>query len=544
MYHRYRSHRKSSNHALPITAIGLTAAALLLWTIIAKGDDIYHFFKGQTIVVPSNAEANERLSQLLGDLSGDKAKLLQLAESSKTRLGWIENADTRRQFRYFLMMRLVDSGLWGEAVAILPEVESLAPVEGLNRLAAAAKEHEDYELQLRLDGALQDKAISMPEYTSLLLQSIRRTAETSIRMKRNDDAVKAIARLDVPAVQARLTSPDYAREAAALQMMRVDVCEVKEPVLQTVRNILEQAKWPACPATSRLMLEEITNTLRDSPNLSQTQLKEIEEKLTHCRDSMLEYPDKEHRLPQCYIMLGELRYRLNDFEGCAQALSLASAFAEGYGEMTPELRMKVCRARSRANEARGAVAEALRDCRYLVEHEKDQEEVMRCLSYLASNAEGKEKIDMLTRCWEMAKKDPRLMNDAERLLSIATELAAYYADANEFASAAKWSEECAKMAEEANPDKTSGKAFRARLAVALVYRKAKSDATAFRRLREIVREIDAMSEEDRERLKAADSSLYRTVLREISRTCLLMGDKDTARVYAKKIGESLPEKVR
>ena len=137
MNRRYRPPRKKSNHTVPLAAAGLTVAALALWGLFAKGQDIILFFKGETIVVPSNAEANANLSRLLGDLSGDKARLLELAENSRARLGWIENADTQRQFRWFLMSRLVDKGLWQEAVRILPEVESLAPVEGLDRLAAA-----------------------------------------------------------------------------------------------------------------------------------------------------------------------------------------------------------------------------------------------------------------------------------------------------------------------------------------------------------------------------------------------------------------------
>ena len=229
MNRRYRPPRKKSNHTLPLAAAGLTVGALLLWGLFAKGQDIIQFFKGQTIVVPSNAEANANLSRLLADLAGDKARLLELAENSRARLGWIENADTQRQFRWFLMSRLVDKGQWQEAARILPEVESLAPVEGLDRLAMAAAEHGDFELQLRLDRELQEKLVNSPEHTELLLRSIRRSAETCIRMQNNDAAVKAIAQLDAPGVLVRLTDPELAAEAASLQMLRASVCAVKEP---------------------------------------------------------------------------------------------------------------------------------------------------------------------------------------------------------------------------------------------------------------------------------------------------------------------------
>lgn len=545
MHRRYRPARKNTGHALPLAAIGFTLAALLLAGLFAKGEDILTYFKGKTVIVASNKEANDNLTRLLGDLSGDKARLLELAENSKVRLGWVENEATRRQFRWFLMSRLVDKGQWDEAVRILPEVESLAPVEGLDRLADAARAHNDYELQLRLDRELQDKLVAMPEQTELLLRSIRRSAETCIRMNRNDEAVKAIARLDVPAVLVRLRDPHLAAEAAALQMMRADVCVVKEPVLQMVRNILEQAKWPLCPATSQLMLEEVTNTLRDNANLSQPALKEIEEKLLKCRDSMLEYPDREHRLPTCYTLLGELRYRLKDYEGCAQAISLAGAFAEGYGEMSPELRMKLCALRFRANEARGAVSEAMQDCRYLLDHSKEPAEVLRCLSYLAAHSEGEEKIELLTRCWDMIQGNAALAkDDPESLSRIAQELAEYYTAKDDYANAIKWVTECNKMVVAANPDLTDGVALKSRYRLALLHRKAKNDGIAVRQLRDIVRDIEQLSEDDRAKLDNIDNAFYRNAVREMARTYLLMGDKDLARNWCKKARIDMPEKTR
>ena len=545
MNRRYRPPRKKSNHTVPLVAAGLTVGALLLWGLFAKGQDIITFFKGQTVIVASNEEANQNLERLLADLSGDKARLLELAENSRSRLGWIKNADTQRQFRWLLLSRLVDKGQWAEAVRILPEVESLAPVEGLERLAQAATLHGDFELQLRLDKELQERLVNEPEYTALLLRSIRRTAETCIRMQRNDEAVKAIARLDAPGVLVRLTSPELAAEAASLQMLRASVCAVKDPVLQMTRNILEQAKWPLCPATSQLMLEEVTTALRDNPNMPQHTLKEIEEKLLRCRDAMLEYPDKEHRLPQCYVLLGELRHRLGNHEGCAQALSLAAAFAEGYGEMTPDLQTRIARIRSRANEARGNVQEAVRDYRYLLDHEKDAAEIMRVLTYLATHTEGEEKIELLSRSWEMMLQNPALVKkDSDFRSRIAHELAESYTQKQEFNNALKWVQECTRMVEEVNPDLTNGKTLRARLNLALAQRKANQDLVCFRTLRSIQSSIDQMSEQDKERLEKEEQGIYRTTMRELSRTCLLLGDKTTAKAFARKIREDLPEKVR
>ena len=483
MNRRYRPPRKKSNHTVPLIAVGLTLGALALWGLFAKGKDIILFFKGETIVVASNEEANANLSRLLADLSGDKSRLLELAENSRARLGWITNADTQRQFRWFLMSRLVDKGLWQEAVKILPEVESLAPAEGLDRLAVAAAEHGDYELQLRLDKGLQDKLVNSPEHTELLLRSIRRSAETCIRMQNNDEAVKAIARLDAPNVLARLREPELAAEAAALQMMRANVCAVKDPVLQMTRNILEQAKWPLCPATSQLMIEEVTTALRDNPNLPQHTLKEIEAKLLRCLEAMLAYPDKERKLPQCYLLLGELRHRTGNHDGCAQALTLAAAFAEGYGEMSPDLQIRIARIRSRANEARGNAQEAVRDYRYLLDFEKDPAEIMRVVTYLATHTDGEEKIQLLTRSWDMMQKNPELVKkDSDFRSRTAHELAAYYATKQDYANALKWVQECTRMVEEQNPDLTTGKTLRARLNLALAQRKANQDLPCFRTL--------------------------------------------------------------
>lgn len=543
MQRRYRKNRKQSNHALPAVAIGITLAALAIGGLFYKGEDILLYFKGQTIVVHSNKEANDNLSRLLSDLSGDKARLLELAENSSARLGWIENVDTRRQFRWFLMMRLVEKGQWDEALRILPEVESLAPVEGLNSLAQAALEHEDYELQLRLDAQLQNKLMNLPDRTALLLQSIRRYAETCIRMKRNDDAVHAITRLDAPAIMARLAAPHLATEAASLQMLRANICGVPEPVLQNVRNILEQAKWPLCPATSQLMLQEVSNALRDNPNIPSNSLKEIEEKLMRCRDSMLEYPDKEHKLPVCYTLLGEIRFRLQDYPGCAQALSLAAAFAEGYGEMTPALQVKLRRLSSRANEARGAVSEAVQDCRYLLEHEKDSAEVLRCITFMGKHAEGEEKMELLMRCWNMMQENPALADNA-RKEEIIRELSSWYMQKEDYTNAAKWIEQSTRLIVANHPVLTDGKALQARLDLALVQRKAMLDTTAMRKLRDLKKEIDQMSDEDRAKLNAAAPKLYKSIVREFARSCLLVGDKTTAKALARSIKESIPEKKR
>ena len=545
MNRRYRPNRRNTNYSIPIIAVCLIAAALFLWFIWAKGEAILRYFEGETIVVADNTEANNNLSRLLADLSGDKAQLLELAANSKTRLGWIKDETSRKQFRWFLLVRLLDKGLWDEAIAILPEVEELATTENLDRLAAGALEHGEYEMQLRLDQKLQDQAITKPSETELLLRSIRRTAETCIKMHKSDEAIKVISRLDAPAILARFSTPELAAQAADLQMLRVDVSTVKEHALQLVRNILEQAQWPPCRATSRLMLEEVSTALRDNPTLSQSSLKEIESKLMHCRDALLDDADREHKLPDCYLTLGELRLRMGNYEGCAQALTLAHAFAEGYGQSSLDWQLRIYRLRAKANMSRNAKTEAMEDCRFLAENEKSPEGLMTALTYLSANVTGKEREEMLARLWSVMQAQPKSTKaDKEERARIAGEIMRINSESGSLEQAVKWGVEALRASQDAYPDLTDGKTLRARLSLALAYRKKKDDTLAYRMLRDTVKAIEEMDEGARAKLDKADRSLYTTAVREYARTCLFMGDRDMARSLVKKIREGLPEKQR
>lgn len=545
MNRRYRANRRNNNYTVPIAVACFVAAALLLWLIVARGEAIVQYFKGETVVVNDNSVANERLDKLMADLSGDKAQLLEFSNNVSTRLGWIKDERTRRQMRWFLLERLLDNGLWDEALSILPDVETIATLPDLERLAEEALAHGDVELQLRLDHELQTQALKRPQETELLLNSIRRTAETCIKMQKHDEAVKVIALLDAPAVLARFTTPELAAQAADLQMMRVDASTVKEHALQLVRNILEQANWPSCKATSRLMLEEVSTALRDNPALPQASLKEIETKLMHCRDALLDHADREHKLPECYLILGELRLRMGNYEGCAQALTLANAFAEGYGQSNLDWQLSVYRLRARANMARNAKVEALEDCRFLAEHEKSPEGLMTALTYLSANVTGKERETVLARLWDTMKNQPKSTKaDKEERARIAGEIMRINAESGAMDQAVKWGVEAVKAAQAAYPVLSDGKVLRMRLELALLYRKKKEDSASLRLLREIVKEIEAMDETARQALDGVDRNLYSTAVREQARTYLLMGDRDTAKNVVKKIKEGLPEKRR
>ena len=121
----------------------------------------------------------------------------------------------------------------------------------------------------------------------------------------------------------------------------------------------------------------------------------------------------------------------------------------------------------------------------------------------------------------MLQNSALVKKDSDFRSRIAHELAEYYTQKQEFNNALKWVQECTRMVEEVNPDLTTGKTLSARLNLALAQRKAQQDIVCFRTLRSIQSSIDQMSEEDKERL-----------------------EKTTAKAFARKIREDLPEKVR
>ncbi len=547
MNRRYRHHRnsRSVNYTFPIAVLSFVLAASLFWLLWAKGEAIRLYFEGKTIYVPDNSEANENLDHLLEDLSGDKSQLLELAANYRVRLGWIKSDATRRHFLRVLMNNLLDKRQWDEAIKLLPEVESVMSLSDMERVATEALRRGDYELQLRLDARIQDDAVNRPEEAPLLLRSIRRTAESCIKMNNPEGAVKAISRLDAPAVLARFFSPELASEVADLQMQRADVSTIKEHPLQLVRNVLEHAKWPACRATARLLLEEVSIALRDNPALQQAALKEIELKLQRCSEALHDYGDKEHKLPQCYLLLGELRERMGDYAGCVQALTLAKAFAESYGSADLALQLKLARLRAKANMARDAQEEALTDCRFIADHETDSEQLITALTYLSTHAKGEEKEKLLARLWDVMKSQPNATPETlKERARIASEISQLHAEAGARAEAIKWAIQALNATKEAHPDQTDGKFLRANYNLALLQRSNQEDITALRRFRDIVKAIEEFSPEQRKEFDAADGSLYRSAVREYARTCLLTGDRDLARAVIRKIREGLPEKRR
>jgi len=545
--YRRRLHKRAGqgNFLLRLVMILIfTGLGLLVYFLYSTR--IKEFFDGKPpVTVYTNQDANDNLERLMAELSGSKAELLQFAEDSKMSLGWIKNPKTRQQLRWVLMQRLIDEREWDMAMQILPEVEHLATVDHLDRLAIAAREHNDIELELQLDRRLQDLAMKDPSKVSILLRSIRRSAETSILLKREDEALRTLSRLEHPAIQARLTNPKDAAIAAELLMICAEISAVKEPVLQKVRNILEAAKWPESPATAELLISEISNTLRDNKKLPDTSLKEIESRLLQSRDSIF-YDDKQAKLIiQCYLLLSELRFRMKNYEGCLSALNMVDAFSNSYGMASQEMQLRMMRMRLNAHDAREAWAEAMLVIPYLLEHDNDPVLRLRCLLLLSEHKQGEEKILALQDVWDFIQADEDLTRiHVAKLSEIASVMADYYKKEIQYSKALKWITADLKLLNEMYPDVTDGVCLNRRYEFALLNRKAENDRTAIKHFKSIVNSIEKMSEEERDVFDAKNAQLYKKAVRELSRTYLLLNETYYARKIIKKIKESVPVKRR
>ena len=544
MYSRFRSPRKS-NSIIPKLAVVILLAGFILWLALSRDSAPNEHSNADKGASASSYEANATIARLLDDLCGDKARLLDLANNFQTRTGFLGNRDTQQRMRWLLVSRLLDNDLWAEAARMIPDILPIVSADSLDRLADAAAAHKDLELEQKIDRRLQEVLLASPADTPLLLRSIRRAAEACIAAGRHDEAIKIVSVLDGPAVMARINTPELAAEAAGLQMLRAGVSEVKEPVLQQARNILDKAKWPSCPAASRLMLDEVSNTLRDNPRLNAAALKTLEEKLLHCRRLMMEFPDPDHRLPECYRLLSDLRIRLKDYQGSTKALELSAAFLESYGELTPKMELELYRVRTKASLASGDTEETVQNYRWLLEHETDPAGTFAAMAYLIDHTEGEDRAKLLERTWSFLDANQNIARaNASARTKVAQALVEYYAGKEAYQKAIKWLRINRDLAESANPDITNGVALKAKYDLALMLRKDKQDGSASAALYQVCEAIEKMSEAQRAKLDAAAPRLYRDAVREYARTRYIMGDTVRARAWCKKIKESLPSRDR
>lgn len=544
IHKRFNPRRRGGKSHVPAIAGAIVILGLAIF-VFRKFDSIKQWFEPTIITEKSDEEANRRLDKLMGSLSGDRIAVLQLARDYTAKVAWIRDPKVRRQFEWILMNRLIELGEWKEARKILPGVISIANAAQLDAIAREAQRHEDYELQLQIERQIQEQQIDSKATIGYLLQSLQRSVATDLKLQRKENAIKSIARLDMPAVQARIETPAQAATAAALQLQRASLSEVKEPVYVQVRAILERANWPACPATSLLVMEEVRSTLAAESKLSPAALKELEAKMKKCIESMLASGDRNRSLPSCYMMLGDIRNRLGDAPGCVQALSLAGAFAEGFGEMTPELRLRIARVRSRANAARNAVEEALPDLRFLAERDTDPHERIRALLILAEHTRDAEQIEVLSQCWkELSETGAAYENRDAAMADIASRLAAHYMEENDYPRAAEWYDKTARLQEKLHPDLTEGSALQSRYQYAAAQLKAKNDGVAARGFIGVIRAIEGFSEEEDAVFKKNAPNLYKQAVRNLARAYLFLKERSLAKAVIKKIKEDLPDAVR
>lgn len=545
IHKRFNPRRRGGGKShVPAIAGAIVIIGLAIF-VFRKFDSIKQWFEPTIITEKSDEEANRRLDKLMRSLTGDRIAVLQLARDYTAKVAWIKDPKVRRQFEWILMNRLIEIGEWKEARKILPGVISIANAAQLDSIAHEAQRHEDYELQLQIERQIQEQQIDAKAQIGYLLQSLQRSVVTDLKLQRKESAIKSIARLDMPAVQARIETPSQAAAAAALQLQRASLSEVKEPVYVQVRAILERANWPACQATSMLVMEEVRSTLSAESKLTPAALKELETKMRKCVESILASGDRNRSLPSCYMMLGVIRNRLGDTAGCVQALSLAGAFAEGFGEMTPELRLRIARVRSRANTTRNAVEEALPDLRFLADRDTDSHERIRALLILAEHVRDAEQIEVLVQCWkELSETGSTYENRDAAMADIASRLAAHYMEENDYPRAAEWYDKTARLLDKLYPDLTEGSVLQARYQYATAQMKAKNDGVAARGFIGVIRAIEAFGEEEEAIFKKNAPNLYKLAVRNLARTYLFMKERSLAKAVVKKIKEDLPDAIR
>lgn len=546
IHKRFTPRKKHNKNNIPII-IGTVVILGLLLFLYNKREAITSWFQPQIQQVVSNAEANARLDRLMNSLAGDRVTVLELVRDYTARVGWIKDVKTRLRFEWILMNRLIEIGEWDEALKILPEVISIAQTPQIETLAEEAMEHGDYTLQLKLEDTIQ-KNLSDPtskENIAYLLRSLQRSVATDLKLQNKNDVLKRVTLLDKPAIQARIETQEQAAESAALQLQRADLSEVKEPVYVQVKTLLKAHNWPPCRATSLLLIQEVRSTLAAESNLKPEILRDLASKMEHCIKSMLETGTLTKSLPSCYMMLGDILYRLGDSVGCTKALSLAASFAEGFNELTPEVRLNIARIRSRALLAQNEFEQAKVDLKYLAEKDSDPIEQIRALLQLRESASGEEKEELSLRCWEALEKAPATFENREtRMVETANDLASGFTEKQQYKSAAAWYERALKLSQTLYPDMTDGNVLKTRLNLGKMHIKAKNDGLAVRQLLAVVRAIEAFNETERETFDKANPNLYKQAVRELSRTYMLMKERNLARQVIKKIGEAVPNATR
>lgn len=556
---RYKPRKRTHRTIVPVVIIAalLCGAAFLIY----QKSNIQKMFDPVTITIISNQEANAKLASLMRDLGGDRATLLKLAQNYKIRLAEITtdpqsnqiyDKATVQRFEWTLMNRLIDAGEWKEAKKILPNVEDVIRIPQLEDLAVEAKERGDDELQIRLEEKIQKSMRNSNEPIEYLIRSLRRHTDTLLALKKDKKAIEILSCLSEPGIQKKCSeNAAIASEAANLLLLSDKLSDVSNASgLQLAETILKNAKCTQSPAIPKILMEKSRKRLQDNKGMDRNALLDIEADLDRCRESLLAYPDEEQSLPECTLILGEIRYKLNNYDGCVSALSQAAAFAEAFNKMTPELKLRITRLRARANSARGAQDEAIADLKYLAANETDPNEKFKAFYFLSNNTVGEERIQKLLECWNMVPdNDAPTAEQQACKADMACELGNYYFDNEKYADAITWFRR-ADIPLQAIAKDTDGRRLSNLLKIGNAQLKNRKVYEARKVYKNLVDTIKAMSEEDQETLaktkqsKDVESTLFKKAVREYANTYHLDRDKDTARSILKQIDERLPSSPR
>ncbi len=552
---RYKPRKRTHKTIVPVVIVAalICGAAFLIY----QKANIQKMFEPVTITIISNQEANAKLASLMRDLGGDRATLLKLAQNYKIRLAEITtdpqsnqtyDRATVQRFEWTLMNRLIDAGEWKEAKKILPNVEDVIRIPQLENLAIEASDRGDDELQIRLEEKIQKSMRNSNEPIGYLIRSLRRHTDTLLALKKDKKAIEILSCLSEPGIQKKCSeNAEIASEAANLLLLSDKLSDVSNAAgLQLAETILKNAKCHQSSAIPKILMEKSRKRLQDNKGMDRNALLDIEADLDRCRESLLAYPDDEQSLPECTLILGEVRFKLNNYDGCVSALSQAAAFAEAFNKMTPELKLRITRLRARANSARGAQDEAIADLKYLAANETDPNEKFKAFYYLSNNTVGEERIQKLLECWTMLPDgDTPTAEQQTCKADMACELGNYYFDNEKYADAITWFRRADAPLQAIAKD-TDGRRLSNLLKIGNAQLKNRKVYEARKVYKNLVETIKAMSEEDQETLaktkqsKDVESTLFKKAVREYANTYHLDRDRDTARSILKQIDERLP----
>lgn len=450
MYRRYRPKNKKSNQTLPIVAVSLTLTGLLVWGYFSKWDDIVRYVKGETKYLADNSEANARLDKLIKSLYTDESALIALVDKTTDYnecMGWIKDDESRQLVRWALICRLVDVGDWERvkrlvlvvdennpngAKVISPNLIKTAPIDSLDRISSLASRKEGDKLfRKELDKSILNRMLhedSTAATAPYRLNALRRYLATCKDLAVTDGSVSApelknesheIVRpqLNVSGFISDLKTCKIQAEAASFVMEWLDfyggakddvISKIIKPLL-TSGTRGGAVTYVESPALGRLRLMEATEAFKTSSG-DEKALRDYYNALIEVRSMLLMAPDRDNKLAECYYCLGDVCFRLGEYEPQKYresvdnlTLSEHCLKIDGVSDNTPSADMlKLRELRARANHKMGAKysASSASDDHYIFRHRADALDAAdeEKLAFLADNGTDAERKAFLDRC--------------------------------------------------------------------------------------------------------------------------------------------------